>query len=214
MTIAPQMTGIGTCVIATVEAPAVAVLGAAIQADWKKATCLKGAAVLKSVGNDCVVELAWWDSTAEVITSRNRALKGELLTAAPAGTIEVHTLSMASITAGPAHRGPSAALHLESGSTQPVLVGVFDPIHRGRPALLHYLEDAGNRFVNELAGWVGAALFCDVDRKRLVECLQFDSMEAAGLSQASPIIHAHQRELLTFGNLAANLYWVDAAIGF
>jgi hypothetical protein len=210
MKIAAHDPGITSCLMVSLQPQSLPAVSDVLQADWNKATSLEGAALHRSLGTDALVELTLWSSTDQALHRRNSAVTQRILKAAPGAAVETHSLALVRVTAGPGHRGGGLALHIEPGSNRPVLVAVFDPIHRGRPALLQYLNEAGDRFATQLDGWTGAALFCDNDRQQVVEYLQFDSMEASGASQASPIIRAHQAELQNFGNVAANVYMVDA----
>jgi hypothetical protein len=210
ITFTPNMTGVTSCLIVRLPPQSIPAVSAELQGNWNRAPGVQGAALFHSLGNDALVESVLWGGTSESLDQRNRALTDRILAAAPAAVVEVHALRLVRLTTGPGHRGAAPALNIESRSIRPVLVCVFDPIHRGRTALLQYLEEAGNRFATELKGWVSAALFCDNDREQVVEYLQFEGMEAVGVSQTSPIIQAHQIELKKFGNLAANLHMVDA----
>jgi len=183
-------------------------IGTALRADWSRLSSLEGVAIHRSLSGDSILAHAQWTGSTqdaikgtETVASRIR----EQVTDCP---MQVQVLTLHALRAGRAGRGSGDfKLSIDSHSGRPVLVAVFAPINRG--ALLQYLHEASSRFTEQVEGWHGAALYCDADDRRVVEYLQFESMEGVATSQGSPLIQQHQVALQKFGTMNANLYIVQ-----
>jgi hypothetical protein len=183
-------------------------ISAALRADWDRVASLEACALHYSLNGDALVAHAQWSGTAEGANECTRAAAQRVLQASPGCSVEVHCLTLDSVRAAHSSRGGASALTINAQSTAPVLIAAFNPVQRGRDALLHYLHEASARFATTVKGWLGAALYCDADGGRLVEYLQFENMEGIAASQGSPLIQAHQVELQKFGAFNANLYMI------
>jgi hypothetical protein len=206
--ISEERPGIVSCVVVTSAEGADAAAADALRADWVDASCIETAALHRSLGGEGLVELIQWSGSREALTVRARCAVERVREAAPACCVGTHVLALNGVRPGPKHRGPGHTLEVNSASCRPVLIGIFDPVHRGQAALMQYLQEASVRLAAEVDGWIGAALYRDESGRQIVEYLQFEGMDAVAASQGSPTILSHQAELQKFGSVAANLYMV------
>jgi len=185
---------------------------AALRRDWGNLPQLEGAAMHRGVGADLLLEHAHWRSSkGETIISRINARKERVLAAAPSSRIDIYLMTLESIRLATIHGESDFVIRVNPDVPTPILIAVFEVAIGQRAKLLNYLHQASARFVNELEGWTGAALYCAEDGRHVVEYLQFESMDAVAATQGSPTIQAHQAKLQTFGPFKTNLYLVDSA---
>jgi hypothetical protein len=181
-------------------------LVAALAASWNRFPSLQGLAIHRSMsGNGLLVHCEWGGSMQEAARDTEAYVEG-LRDVDPDCHIEQHLLTLNTLRRGRAPGSGEFLLEIKSFSDRPVLVAAFEPVHRG--PLLEYLHQAGARFAQEVEGWRGAALYCDTDGRRVVEYLQFESMEGVAESQGSPLVQQHQLALQKFGSMKADLYQV------
>jgi hypothetical protein len=205
--IAKDVAVITSCLIGAVGAESSEAIAQEMCTDWNREPAIEGAALHLSLSGDSLVELIEWTGHPVALKKRNADALRRIRKVTQC-SIRSHVLALTAVRPGPRHGGESMALEIDSESNRPVLIGVFEPVHRSRAALLHYLQEASVRFATQVEGWVGAALYCDEDEQEVIEYLQFESMAAVLASQGSPTIQHHQLELLKFGNVAADLYMV------
>ena len=207
MILAEDAAGITSCLVGTFGAESSEAIAREMCADWNRESGIECAALHLSLGGNSLVELIQWVGDPAVLKKRNADVSQRIQKTAQC-SISSHVLALTGVRPGPRHGGGDIALEIDSESIRPVLIGVFEPVHQSRAALLEYLQEASVRFAKQVDGWVGAALYCDDDEREVIEYLQFESMAAVLASQSLPIIRQHQLELLKFGNVAANLYMV------
>jgi hypothetical protein len=182
-------------------------LRTALSPDWKRLSSLEGLAIHRSMSGDCVVAHCHWGGSAEQAVRGTEFLCTGVREAVKGCSIEQHVLTLDSVRRGSAAGSGNFSLNIDSASGRPVLIAAYEPIERD--TLLAYLHEASTCFVQQVPGWHGAALYCDIDGRRVIEYLQFESLEGVAASQESPLIQQHQAALQKLGAMKANLYRVE-----
>jgi hypothetical protein len=180
---------------------------AALGADWGPLVSLEGMAIHRSLSADCLLAHCQWRGSITDALRGTEALTRHAPEAVTNCLVEQHVLTLHSLRRGRAQGNGDFTLNINSHSDRPVLIAAFEPTNRN--SLLDYLHEASARFTEHVEGWHGAALYCDIDNRRVVEYLQFQSMAGVAASQASPLIQQHQIALQKLGTMRANLYMVQ-----